>query len=462
MEKHESSRRISKVESTTDTLTGRGGLSLFVRYLSEIGIYKVLCPAFVKVKKRDRTCSLANVFKQVICFFMDGSSRHMSYFDELKKDGGYAAAIGNEEGEMVSSHGMKRFFKRLVWVHGRVFRKILRDELWVWRLRQEQPEQIVLTVDTMVMDNDEALKREGVQPTYKKQKGFQPLQLIWNGKIVDAVFRGGKKHSNHGNTVVNMLREVVKVIRTKYRADVPIIIRMDSGFLDEKILVALDELKVLWICSGKMYEKVKEEVKKQPEKNWQDYDNGRQRWSWVEFAYGCDSWEWVYRTIYTRPVYEEEQQLLAFARPDNVVLTNIDEDNPVVQAMPEAARKRWLQGETIVAMHHQRGADELPHRGLKDFGFEQLPFQRFVPNTAFYYCMVISFFLFETFKEDVLGEVISVKAYATTVRRLAVDFAAKIIRSGHQYILKVTEAVMERLRLQDLWERCAHAPPLRT
>ncbi len=51
-------------------------------------------------------------------------------------------------------------------------------------------------------------------------------------------------------------------------------------------------------------------------------------------------------------------------------------------------------------------ADELPHRKLKDFGFEELPFKRFVPNSAVYYCMLTSFFLFETYKEDVLTEVI--------------------------------------------------------
>ena len=86
----------------------------------------------------------------------------------------------------------------------------------LWRLKIEKSEVIDLTIDTMVMDNDESEKRDGVQPTYKKKKGFQPLQIIWNGKIVDAVFRGGRKHSNYGNTVVNMVKELVKVIRQEY------------------------------------------------------------------------------------------------------------------------------------------------------------------------------------------------------------------------------------------------------
>ena len=50
-------------------------------------------------------------------------------------------------------------------------------------------------MDTMVLDNDDALKRHGVEPTYKKVKGFHPLQLNWDRYFVDAVFRGGKKHS---------------------------------------------------------------------------------------------------------------------------------------------------------------------------------------------------------------------------------------------------------------------------
>ena len=65
---------------------------------------------------------------------------------------------------------------------------------------------VVMTLDTMVMDNDEALKREGCDPTYKKVKGFQPLHLIWEGKIVDAIFRRGKRHSNYGRDVEKMIR----------------------------------------------------------------------------------------------------------------------------------------------------------------------------------------------------------------------------------------------------------------
>ncbi len=42
------------------------------------------------------------------------------------------------------------------------------------------------------------------------------MQIIWKGKIVDAIFRGGKKHSNYGDTVVNIVTGLVNVIREEY------------------------------------------------------------------------------------------------------------------------------------------------------------------------------------------------------------------------------------------------------
>jgi len=128
--------------------------------------------------------------------------------------------------------------------------------------------------------------------------------------------------------------------------------------------------------------------------------------------------------------------------------------------MPSELRKYWSQEQPLIFHHHQRGADELPHRGLKEFGSEQLPFKRFGANQAFYYLMLISFFVFETFKEDNLTDILPLSSYATTVRRTLLDFAAKIVRGSHEVILKVPRAVMEGLQLDLLWKRCRNADPI--
>jgi len=102
----------------------------------------------------------------------------------------------------------------------------------------------------------------------------------------------------------------------------------------------------------------------------------------------------------------------------------------------------------------------LLHCGLKDFGFEELPFKRFSPNTAFFYCMLIFFFLFEIFKEDVIKEILTVVSYATTIWRKVVDFASKIITTNRGIIPKVTEAVLENLRFDKLCEKCQNPIPI--
>ena len=61
------------------------------------------------------------------------------------------------------------------------------------------------------LDNNDAERRHGVEPTYKKKKGFQPLQMNWGRYFVDAVFRGGDKHSNYGDTVQKMIRHMVNM-----------------------------------------------------------------------------------------------------------------------------------------------------------------------------------------------------------------------------------------------------------
>ncbi len=451
--------RINKVEVTKDTLTGRGGMALFVRYLSKVNIYGLLLDSFGNLRRSQKGQPIWNIFKQIFCFFYDGTSRHLVYFDQLKRDEGYAGVIENHLEEMVCSHQVKRFFKGFSWFCGGMFRKILK-QLFLWRLKIEKPEEIEVTVDLMILDNDEAAKRHGVEPTYKNVKGFGSVQILWNRKVVDAIFRGGSKHSNAGHTALKMVTELVDLIRRKYREDMPIIIRMDSGFFDEANIAFLDQLNVGVILTGKVYDHVKEYVGGLPREGWKIYDNGHQEWEYIEFGYRYDSWKEYYRAIYTRPAYEGEQRVLDFARPDNIILTNVGVNSDVVKGCSSEIRKELTRVESVIQSHHQRGADELPHRGLKDFGFEELPFKRFTPNTAFFYCMLISFFLFETFKEDVLEEILPVASYATTVRRVVVDFAAKIIATSRGIILKVTQAVMDSLRFDKLWERCQNPVPI--
>ena len=164
------------------------------------------------------------------------------------------------------------------------------------------------------------------------------MQIIWRSKIVDAIFRGGKKHSNYGNAVVNIVTGLVKTIRKEYSETVTIILRRDSGFFDQKNLLAFDKLEIGFICTGKMYKGVKEHIVAQTEREWKKYNNGHKEWEYMEFGYRCESWNKFYRAIYTRVSSDEKQRLLDFARPDNVIVTNIGV-NPTVLTNCSAREK---------------------------------------------------------------------------------------------------------------------------
>ena len=53
MKKVRSSQRINKIGTTSDTITGRGGIALFSRYLETTGILDILESKFGFLKKRE-------------------------------------------------------------------------------------------------------------------------------------------------------------------------------------------------------------------------------------------------------------------------------------------------------------------------------------------------------------------------------------------------------------------------
>ena len=328
----------------------------------------------------------------------------------------------------------------------------------MWRLKLEAPSAVVLGIDAMVMDNDEANVRHGVQPTYKKVKGFAPLQMTWGRFLIDAVFRGGKKHSNSGNSVEQMVRHVVTLIRKHYRGDVPIVVRLDSGFFDQKLFEFFEELRIGYICTGKLYPDIKAFAAQVPACVWSEYKRLDQVWRYFEFGNRRVNWKKMRRAILTRPMAEDEQWLFEFARPDTILYTNLGMGEDIDVLLQAAGLAHWTCPEHVIRLHHSRGTDELVHRALKEFGSETLPFKRFAANAAFYYTMAVAFFLFESFKEDVTQPVLPITSYATTLRRKAIDFAAKIVRTGGRTILKVTRATWNELQIPKLWE-LSRAPP---
>ena len=332
--------KIRRIEATSDRLTGRAGLTLFVAYLHGIEIFDWFERWFGSIRKNRKGLAIAELFKQVLCFFVDGTSRHVTYFDQLREDDGYAGGIETDRADMASSHQVKRFFKAFAWTRVFLFRRLLQT-LFLWRLKIVRPEIIELGIDTMVMDNDDANCRHGVQPTYKKKKGFQPLQMNWGHFIVDAVFRGGDKHSNHGDSVLNMIRHMVMKIKREYRWDVPIVIRMDSGFFDQKIFNLCEALHVGYVCGGKMYENIKQIAVNWDANRWERFESvKKESWQYAEFGCRQGNWKRFRRAIYCRLMHDGHNQLyLPGCRPDTIIITNIGQGQAIDRFLKDAGKR---------------------------------------------------------------------------------------------------------------------------
>lgn len=226
--------KITKIGITSDKISARGGLPLFLRFIDKIRLYNVISGTIISLLSiNNKGLQLKQFLKQMFAFFMDGTNMSISGFDRLKNDEGYTALLENKPQEMASSHQIKRFFIKLSVVTNFIFNKIM-HELFVWRLQIAKPSIIELGIDTMVMDNDGAKKREGNETTYKKKKGFQPLHICWGPFLIDVLFRKGSAHSNHGTDYIDRVKAIVNLIRKRYSENVPIVICADSGLPTKK------------------------------------------------------------------------------------------------------------------------------------------------------------------------------------------------------------------------------------
>ncbi|MEA1973583.1 MAG: IS1380 family transposase [Candidatus Cloacimonadota bacterium] len=448
--------KINNIEATTDCLTARGGLFFLNKYVENTELLSRLEYKFSHIKDSTKGLSVKNYFKQLISFDMDGTKSDLTYFDELKADASYSELLGIKQSEMASSHQIKRMTgkfensKR----HTEIYRDILSD-IFIHMLISEQPDVVEIGIDTMILDNDDSKLKEGCDPTYKGVKGFQPLQAYWNGMIIDAIFRDGKCHSNHSDHVKKMIKKLVKKIRKSYRKDVPIILKMDSGFLSDENFTYFEEvLKIKYICVGKMYNSIKDYIGELPVNNRKVF-SGSHDWEYIEFGNKLGSWSKFRRAVYVQQVTNNMDQIvLDFARSDRIIYTNIGMDVKSDESLYNLNVADYFAPEFIIKQHHARAIDELVNRELKNFMTkEKLPFRAFSSNQVFYFMQVISFSLMRSFQKEIILDDKLKNIRPENFRRVFIDIAGKIVSHAGQKILKLKDSIFEKLKLGNIFER---------
>lgn len=454
--------KIQKIGITKDFISGRGGLVLFLKYFEKTGISQLLSSSISKeIFVNKKGLQTVQFLKQIIAFFMDGTNCTISSFDNRKQDTAYSRLLENTKSEMASSHQIKRFFKKISVINNLSFNTIL-HQLFIWRLQIEKPSIIYLGIDTMVMDNNGSKKKEGNLLTYKKKNGFQPLHISWNSFLIDILFRNGKAHSNHGTDFPDRVRVIVNLIREKYSKDVPIILRADSGFADGKVYLKFEqELNIHYVITSKIYTTAKNHINQLKQDSFNSFTKGDYTWHYSEIGSCLLSWKKFRRAIFTKLQHDKKGQLLMdFSKPSSLIYTNIGNDNIADQKLKKAGYSHLFDAKEIIKLSHNRGADELIHRSIKELATkEQLPFKRFGMNRAYYFMLAFTHFIFETYKKDVSYDIEKTTIYPNTFRRRFIDFAVKIISTSRYVIMKVTQSFFINSKVNQLWKRC-QSPPL--
>jgi hypothetical protein len=76
--------KINAIEISYDCLTVRTRLVGFSRYLETIEITNILVRIFSFLRKSKKVIGIRSIFHQLLCYFFDGTSFHLTRFDPAK------------------------------------------------------------------------------------------------------------------------------------------------------------------------------------------------------------------------------------------------------------------------------------------------------------------------------------------------------------------------------------------
>lgn len=425
---------IKSVATSKECLSSRSGLAPYVNFLNGSGIAQELEKILKHLRQSKKGIRLSDAFFQLLLFFADGTNQCLDGFDKLKSNKAWQKLHGCKK--VLNTAQLKRLLDKVGPNEIELLRPLIR-QVFISVLKASKPNKVILFLDSSVYNNDGAKCRGGVKPTYKKKKGYHPINLIWNGIYVDTVFQRGDYSTNHDGVAIGMLQEITPLIREALGEDIQIIVKMDGGYYDQKIFAACDELNLKFICAGKRYRDHQYLEKKSFEDFDGIYQNNTGQWHFCRFQERRATWseKMKYRALFLRATEENGEALLGL--DSRIILTNLNEEE--------------CSDEEIIKHDHSRGADELTHRAAKEFSDEKMPCLDYHTNAFWYTLSIIAFNLFQIFKREIAC--FPKNAYPNTVRRKLFDLAGKIIAGANSLTLKISKWKMKELNFDKIWQR---------
>jgi hypothetical protein len=107
---------INWIETTNATLSNRGGLAFILRYIESIEFFRLIEATLHSLCLHSKGEKASFIVRQIIAFLIDGTFRTISSFDTLRIDDGYAAILEVKKKNRLSSHAVRRFFRKFTYI----------------------------------------------------------------------------------------------------------------------------------------------------------------------------------------------------------------------------------------------------------------------------------------------------------------------------------------------------------
>lgn len=291
--------------------------------------------------------------------------------------------------------------------------------------------KVTLDIDATEIIADKA----SAQWTYNKNKGFMPMvgHIAETGQIVAVDFREGNVPPAQDNLA--FIRQCQQSLPEGCILNA---LRIDSAGYQTNIIEYCDEYEIDYAIRAKSSASMRAQIEAASDSDWQPLTDKKGEW-----VNGQDT----YRTSFCIGDYEKAFTLIvqrkAIQGQANLELepeNNADElsiGGYIYRAI--ATNRNTLSDSEIIHWYNQRAEDsENRIKELKlDFGGDTLPCSDFKANALYFLISALSYNVFALMRA-LLPEALS-HHRATTLRWRLYAMAAKVVKTGRQWFVKLKE-----------------------
>ncbi len=421
-----------EIAFTDKEITPWGGMALLKNMLEQIKFREVVeeCSDLPQPGS-NRGYSPANILEAFLVSVWCGANRFLHtevtrHDRALTRIFGWRQAPGNDT--------YKRYFAKF----SQAVNQAVFDHFYGWFFTQLKFDHFTLDFDSSILTRYGA--QEGAVKGYNPKKpgraSHHPLMAFVADCLMVANFwlRSGDAHA--ANNFVAFLEDTLNKLSGKKVS----LVRLDSGFYDQKVFNYLEKRKLSYIVAARMYHPIQRTIAGQ--RTWLKLDEGVEV---AETYYQSPLWDKPRRMIIVRQQIEQRpnctgKTLRLFGDEDiykqyrySCYITNLE-----------------LSAADVWRLYRQRANAENRIKELKyDFGFGSFNIRNFFGTEAALNFVMLAYNLMSLFRQFILNS--KTQHTLSTLRYKTFAIGAYLVKDGRRVILKLSLVLKRREWFSGLW-----------